>query len=1398
MSLSKNRQYPWERYWVPFGANFLPDSNGFPSLRSSDYNNSIIVQTLSDLDEIPCLVLLGEPGIGKTTEIEQYKPKGNDLLCQVKLNVRSSETALFSSIEAKPEFDLWLKTDKRLYLFLDGLDEAFLNIKTIHHAILEWLNSNKRKFKIPSKPSLPNQHLLFLRITCRSAMWHPETTKNLEDIFEPENVRVLKLALLTQKNVREAANCHNLDEQEFIDSIISSDSVSFASEPITLNFLIQSYKSGRLKGGGQNKSKIYHDGCLQLCSEVNPEYKSRAQLTALQRFKVAARIAALTMLTKKSFIWNGDLRIELNEIDLAYDDIVGDSYKIEGDETIMSLSSIHETINTALFTLHDSNRITFKHKTFAEFLAAWHLTSIQVPLNNLEQYITSPHDYRKVIPQVQEMAIWLATMNQDVFNLLLQSDPFLVLRIKREKTDKEKFDVVASLLKLSSQFEVIDSYEFDEFYSTLKHQKLHLQLRKIIREKNENLVTRRIAVKIAGACREQLLVNSLLIALSFKNERIHLKRNIIDAIAAIGNSSDLISLQAYALTDQDDDYDDELKGAALNALYPSLLSTNLVLQNLTKPKRNNFYGSYKSFLDNLPRNIPPKDFDETIKLLITDDKFRKYQDNAFEDLIERLIERIWDHPLTIETTDLFARLILRQIDDHLPFYVSHNDQKRKSVLEKVIDLIEDPRDIHKVFDHFARGSRLINPDDWSWVVAQVRRLDNNKFKYANALYQLLDLNNTSQLNEFLELVYSIEGLKLNFKELIGPIEIDSDRSKMLRQLSTPRKSIRKNELIVPEFASDSSRIEKCQNLLSGFSEDKLDNYWKLIYEISIERSGGSRFTVNDFAFDIVKLPFWGKLTQETHAKIVSTSKVYIEKFKPKSNWIFTEKYNRKELAGYKALLLLISEDIDFVKSLPFSFWEKWHPIIVYCSLNSLNELPENQKIILKLCGNANENNEKYYQTIYKLLQGNLDKKRDLFDLHKIREVTNEKIIKRLIKILSYENCSDRSQEYVLDYLFELNSSTVNRFSKTLFRKLVSNQIPTEKRGLAIIASTRLLIHSTASEWDWVWQRLKGKNSLARTIFVVAAPSLGYGWTRHLKLLDAEQKAEVLTWLYRNFPPQTDEIHNSTYTPSARDYVQEYRSQILRSLIEEGSIASVSALKKVSLNLPEVKDFRWWLLSAREAMRRNTWMPPTPQELKISFRNTQRRFIRSEKELLEVVFESLIRFQRKLKGNSPMANFVWNYSSTNKNVKEKPSPKDENSLSDLVKIHLDYDLLQRNLVINREVEIKRSTGNRDGERTDIYVQALSNHDDKLSLVIEVKGCWNPDIPTSMETQLKNRYLSKYKSSVGIYLVGWYYCAHYPAPLKHKNKKKFIKKINEQAISLCDERVTIKGVVLDCTI
>jgi hypothetical protein len=47
-------------------------------------------------------------------------------------------------------------------------------------------------------------------------------------------------------------------------------------------------------------------------------------------------------------------------------------------------------------------------------------------------------------------------------------------------------------------------------------------------------------------------------------------------------------------------------------------------------------------------------------------------------------------------------------------------------------------------------------------------------------------------------------------------------------------------------------------------------------------------------------------------------------------------------------------------------------------------------------------------------------------------------------------------------------------------------------------------------------------------------------------------------------------------------------------------------------------------------------------------------------------------------------------------------------------------------------------------------------DQLKVIIESKGCWNPEIKTAMETQFLNRYLKDNDCSHGIYLVGWFLC------------------------------------------
>ena len=91
----------------------------------------------------------------------------------------------------------------------------------------------------------------------------------------------------------------------------------------------------------------------------------------------------------------------------------------------------------------------------------------------------------------------------------------------------------------------------------------------------------------------------------------------------------------------------------------------------------------------------------------------------------------------------------------------------------------------------------------------------------------------------------------------------------------------------------------------------------------------------------------------------------------------------------------------------------------------------------------------------------------------------------------------------------------------------------------------------------------------------------------------------------------------------------------------------------------------------------------------------------------------------------------------------------------MKLHFDDDLKGKGIIVNREVEIRR------GEKTDIHVDAILSGErtgvvDVVTVIIEVKGCWNPNLKTAMETQLVDRYLKDNECDYGIFLVGWYLC------------------------------------------
>lgn len=189
-----------------------------------------------------------------------------------------------------------------------------------------------------------------------------------------------------------------------------------------------------------------------------------------------------------------------------------------------------------------------------------------------------------------------------------------------------------------------------------------------------------------------------------------------------------------------------------------------------------------------------------------------------------------------------------------------------------------------------------------------------------------------------------------------------------------------------------------------------------------------------------------------------------------------------------------------------------------------------------------------------------------------------------------------------------------------------------------------------------------------------------------------------------------------------------------------------------------------------------------------------RIIRSNDDLLEAVLQSPQRLEDHLHGESPAVHELWNHPRR----KNESTPKDEEDISDSVKRWLDRDLVDRAILANREVV------NHPGDETDIYIQASGREaGDIFTVVIEVKGCWNRELPIAMQDQLHDRYLSGQGHTHGIYLVGFFdrdSWNHEDFQSRHRASKNHTldglrNHFSIQAESLSKGDITIRALVLN---
>jgi hypothetical protein len=432
------------RFWAPWSSavrfdphGYLPDPDGLLGSLNAD------VVSTENLRNCPCLLLLGTPGMGKTTALKQAHAHAqrSNTSALFDLGLYGSEDRLIREIFDGPALSSWKRGEYELELFLDSLDECRIRLETSSELIVEHLR------QLPIKR-------LKLRLACRSSDLPPSLLESLDQLWrcgseEPSGLKCMELMPLRRRDVQVAAETLGAEAAAFVETIERKNLVPLANRPLTLEFLIATYESrGQLP---EERAGLYHAGCIRLCQETNPRRNrstgARSKHSAEQRMAVAGRIAAVTMACGRSSICLDAFDVDAGADSVSGYVLAGYSERVRGIEFPVTEECIAETLQTALFVSTGPNQVSWSHWAYAEYLAAQYLRDHNVDGIRARQLLMHHKHSERVIPQLRETAAWLACLCRDFRDVLMRDDPLVLLRSDATTLqERDREQIVGSIL----------------------------------------------------------------------------------------------------------------------------------------------------------------------------------------------------------------------------------------------------------------------------------------------------------------------------------------------------------------------------------------------------------------------------------------------------------------------------------------------------------------------------------------------------------------------------------------------------------------------------------------------------------------------------------------------------------------------------------------------------------------------------------------------------------------------------------------------------------------------------------------------------------------------------------------------------------------------------------------
>ncbi|GAB93054.1 NACHT domain-containing protein [Gordonia rhizosphera] len=1303
-----------DRFWISSTDGMQAvTSDGWaaaPSLWGAD---SVATRGLADRR---CLILLGEPGIGKTTAVGDGSVLaplccGVDSIFKIDLVGKSRESSVHRAFKGVVD----RAGDGDVCLTVDGFDEAQRQIPGLFSVILDYVDDI-------------GPERLWLRVVSRASDWEVRYTKDFDERFS--SCESMFLLPLTRANVSNFAEGRGVDPERFLRDVERKGVEAIAARPLTLDLLLRVYERD---GALPNRSAdLYERGMSALCEELSDDRGPRQpRLVPGRAMEIAARTAAVMAFGGKSSIWLGP------EAQASPEDATVSQCVVDGSEwpTSVTPAEVEEVWRGGLFG--GTDRRVWAHATFGDYLAArWIATHALSESQVRALLVAEPPHY--LYARTRAVAAWLVALSPQDYGWLVDVDPPAFTLGTDVPTDDLRERVVRALL----QGDIDLDYRARMDYRTLSYAGLGYLLIDIV--PTADAATLDVAAAIAIQCETRDMAE-VFGHIALDPDR-PVRDRLVAATACEVLSSEHPTSQLVPLaTDSEDTRGDldllgrlELQGIGLRASVPHAMSIEDVLAVLTPHEVANVHGQHWRFVRDFADDLDDRDAPALAAWIVAHPGV--IPDEHFEDLVRKATQiLIREIDTSVEIADAAAQIAITRASDYRPLYVDRalgdtptlTESDRRRLALAVFERATPEHTAAMAYRFVNDNEGLLPPSSLEWLIEHYARArDATQTENMKIVLQHLV---SPDFPGHAEMILTLPDNHPAADALAfcrGSCRLDSPEADLYRRY---RLRTQENEATL-----ERRKLQiNIADTISRFAIAAVEGEYGCAAEaFQLLMVGEDRLSVDHDTADVTKRPGWADTDPETHQRLLDAAVAWLDAHHDGEDAVMGEYVGYwPALVGYRMFIALVHQRPESLKDFPETIWGQWAKAILTFPVSGRADDAADKSALFDVV--LPHVRTRFEERMLQVIDAAVETKEHIDVTIELKLLDTPAFAQTLLDHYGVRTPQSHAEWEVLHFLTDKHMQLV--------RPLLSEQLgdtDDSAREASIRAGIALFLDHPEHVWKDIWARADEDTSWAQDLFGRLAETCRY----RAPALTAEHLADLYLWLRTHIAEPDPTGPGIVHFLDRRDFAEAWRNTMAQYLMESATAADIDALNRIHQADSGSSGLAAALTVARRNLASNQWIPLTVDDLDALAIDTRRTPIRTTQDLRTATVAALDEIQAVLQGDTPEAPLLWDTHSKR--------PKSEDEISDYLRNRLQTIL--EGAVVNREVQVRNQKGQGMGERTDLRLEAKGPDTTfrPVVLPVEVKGCWHDDLETAWEEQLLNRYMKDIHTSDGVYLVVWF--------------------------------------------